>query len=268
MKRRWTGLLLICLLLTAGCSSDSGNEVNTQVPDGSEVIGAYEDNILSSGSGWYGDVPGGLRPMMRVNGMNYRWTGMSKELHIQSSGEVFTVGDSSTVLPEGYEVIGEISGITTEVPTQELQLRAVFEAAGTVYTNAETPHAVYVLMTTDWFEDYYIRFVSDELKDSECIAYQGRQYRFNSDAEICKRIETLPENCELVGTLHFIGIDRIPVNDLETNDPSDSYSKSIEGREVYADPNDCSVIYVYEHRYWAQGDYPAWRICPLWGNKV
>lgn len=258
----WVAFLM-CVVVLSGCGESAGNE-NVVVPDGGETIPEYENNILSSGSGWYGDLPNGLRPMLMVNGKLFRWTGMSKEYHFIDSGEVYTVGDTSTILPDGYEPMGEINAITEEVPTQELQLRAAFEATGTVYTNMETPEAIYVLMTTDWFEDSYIRFVSDDLKDHECIAYQGRQYRINGGTDICERVKELPEGCLLIGTLKYIGRDKIPSNDLETNRISDSYSRYIDGREVYADPNDSSVIYVYEHYYWAKGDYPAWRACHLW----
>lgn len=258
----WVALVM-CVVGLSGCNNRAGNE-NVVVPDGGKTVSEYEDNILSSGSGWYGDLPKGLRPMLMVNGKLFRWTGMSKELHILDSGEVFTVADNSTILPDGYEPIGEISGITEEVPTQELQLRAAFKASGTMYTNAETPEVIYVLMTTDWFEDHYIRFVSDDLKDCECIAYLGRQYRINVGTDICERVKELPEGCELVGKLRYIGRDLLPVNDLEVNRPGDSFSKVLDGREVYADPNDSSVIYVYEHYYWSQGDYPAWRVCHLW----
>lgn len=241
----WT-LIVLSLLLFVGC--------------GREKLPSHDDNPLSSGSGWHGDLPKGIRPMVMVNGKLYRWTGMSKEFLFQGA-EVYRIGDSSTVLPEGYTAFGEISGITEEVPSEELQLRAGFEATGTVYVSDRTPEAVYIFMTTDWFSDSYIRFVSDDLHDNECIAYLGQQYLFRLDGEIVKE---LPETCTLIGTLNYIGADSIPLQDLETNRIADGYSKFLDGREVYANPNDSAVLYVYEHHYWAQGDYPAWRVCPLW----
>ena len=188
---------------------------------------------------------------------------MSKEYMFHAS-EVYTMGDSSTILPDGYDIVGEISGITEEVPFEELQLRAGFEASGTVFANEQTPEVIYALMTTSWFEDYYIRFVSDDLHDNESISYQGRQYRYNIDTDICENIKELPEEWVLIGTLKYIVSDVVPLNDLETNSISDGYSKYLDGREVYADPNDSGILYVYEHQYWAQGDYPAWRVCKPW----
>lgn len=243
----WT-LIVLSLFLFVGC--------------GREEPVSYDDNPLSSGSGWYGDLPKGIRPMVMVNGKLYRWTGMSKEFLFQGS-EVYQMGDAATVLPEGYTAAGEISGITEEVPFEELQLRAGFEATGTVYVNEQTPEAVYVLMTTDWLTDTYIRFVSDDLRDNECITYHGQQYRFALGGELVKE---LPESCALVGTLHYIGADSIPLQDLETNRIADGCSKYLDGREAYAAPDNSGVLYVYEHQYWAQGDYPAWRVCPLWAE--
>lgn len=77
----------------------------------------------------------------------------------------------------------------------------------------------------------------------------------------------MPENgrdiLSLVGELIYIGMDKIPQNDLETNCASDSLSKALAGREVYLDPDDPSFIYTYEHHYWAKGDYPAYLACLL-----
>lgn len=247
MKKSFAWMLvLLCVFLLVGC--------------GREKLPSHDDNPLSSGSGWHGDLPKGIRPMVMVNGKLYRWTGMSKEALFQGN-EVYYMGDVATTLPEGYTAVGEISGITEEVPCEELQLRAGFEATGTVYVSEQTPEALYVLMTTDWFSDSYIRFVSDDLHDNECIAYLGQQYRFSLDGEI---VRELPEGFASVGTLDYIGADSIPLQNLETNRIADGYSNFLGGREVYANPNDPAMLYVYEHQYWAQGDYPAWRMCPLW----
>ena len=225
----------------------------------------YENNEISSARGWFGDFPNGLRPMMMVNGKLYRCTGKSLKLSIQDS-KVYLTGAARNILPDGYTAIGEISGITEEVPSKELQLRAAFEASGTVFTNEQTPEAIYVQMTALSYTDDYIRFVSDDLHDNECISYHGNLYRFLPDYDICELIKELPENCVQIGTLKYIGDDTIPRNDLETNRISDSYSYLIDGREVYADPNDDCLLYVYEHHYWAEGDYPAWRVCKLWSE--
>jgi len=269
-------LILVCVLVLVGCDNNTeltpeSRENNREIileSDIEECCGPildYENNEISSARGWFGDFPNGLRPMMMVNGKLYRCTGKSLKLSIQDS-KVYLTGAARNILPDGYTAIGEISGITEEVPSEELQLRAAFEASGTVFTNDQTPEAIYVQMTALSYTDDYIRFVSDDLHDNECISYHGKLYRFLPDYDICELIKELPENCVQIGTLKYIGDDTIPRNDLETNCISDSYSYLIDGREVYADPNDDCLLYVYEHHYWAEGDYPAWRVCKLWSE--
>lgn len=268
--------VLVCMLSLISCDNNTeiapeSRENNREVLMESDIeeccgpILDYENNEISSARGWFGDFPNGLRPMMMVNGKLYRCTGKSLKLSIQDS-KVYLTGAARNILPDGYTAIGEISGITEEVPSKELQLRAAFEASGTVFTNEQTPEAIYVQMTALSYTDDYIRFVSDDLHDNECISYHGKLYRFLPDYDICELIKELPENCVQIGTLKYIGDDTIPRNDLETNRISDSYSYLIDGREVYADPNDDCLLYVYEHHYWAEGDYPAWRVCKLWSE--
>ena len=220
-------LTLVCVLGVVGC----GNRVAVNSEVDVSMVGDQ--------------LPKGLIPIVLVNGKNYHWTGMSK-------------------LPDGYNAVGEISSITEEVPSEELQLMAGFEATGTVFTKEQTPEVIYVLMTTSWFEDSYIRFVSDDLHDNECISYHGTQYRFSYDVDICEKIEELPEECVLIGKLKYIGSDNIPFDDLETNCTADGQGKFLGGREVYADPNDNSKIYVCEHQYSKDGDYSVWRVCKPW----
>ena len=269
-------LILVCVLVLVGCDNNTeltpeSRENNREIileSDIEECCGPildYENNEISSARGWFGDFPNGLRPMMMVNGKLYRCTGKSLKPSIQDS-KVYLTGAARNILPDGYTAIGELSGITEDVPSEELQLRAAFEASGTVFTNDQTPEAIYVQMTALSYTDDYIRFVSDDLHDNECISYHGKLYRFLPDYDICELIKELPENCVQIGTLKYIGDDNIPRNDLETNRISDSYSYLIDGREVYADPNDDCLLYVYEHHYWAEGDYPAWRVCKLWSE--
>jgi len=275
-------LVLVCALSLTACNSTESkqedektiSENSNTLPDVSEPpvlsegelkILDYENNPLNSGRGFHGTFPNGLRPMIMVNGKHYRWANRSVKLNINGS-QVYLQGGKHSFLPEGFAAIGEISGITEEVPSKELQFRAAFKASGTVFTNEQTPEVVYIRITTDWCTDDYIRFVSDDLHDNECISYHGKLYRFLPDYDICELIKELPENCVQIGKLKYIGDDTIPLNDLETNCISDSYSYLIDGREVYAVPDDDCLLYVYEHHYWAEGDYPAWRVCKLWSE--
>ncbi len=266
MKKLLTLLLvLLCIFTVSSCRKNPEIDVapSPNVPDSPRSdIPAYENNELSSGRGWFGDLPNGLRPILMVNGKLYRWTGLSQKYHSSPDGTIYTMGDASSFIPDGYYEIGKISSITEDVPSEEMQLRAAFEASGTVFANTNTPEVVYVQMTTAWLDNAYIRFVSDDLLDNECIFYGGQQYRYRPGSyDICPRITELPEGSRLLGTLTYIGTDTIPDNDLETNRISGSFGYPTDGKEVYSDPNDSNIIYVYEHYYWSKGDYPAWRVC-------
>ena len=59
-------------------------------------------------------------------------------------------------------------------------------------------------------------------------------------------------------------VDHVGGTIVETNAAFHFTEDHPDNGTVYTLPGDDSVIYVYCHRYWAQGDYPAWLACPLW----
>ena len=81
---------------------------------------------------------------------------------------------------------------------------------------------------------------------------------------VAAMLEELPEGAVSIGTLHFIGQDRIPRKDLETNCLCDNHAYSLEEREVFANPDDPDHIYVYSVHYWSGGSYGEYWECPLW----
>lgn len=258
----------LCLAALAGTWAwrSTGTADLPHIPDGPEAgidSGLVGSDIGSARPGGC-TLPGGFAPVLRVGDTLYEWSRMSVRLFLDPGGSFNSIADGSTYLPEGFQPCGEISGITLDAPTKDLQLQAGFEASGTVFASEEHPAVVYVLMTTDWFEDSYVRFVSDALGGNELLSWHGQMYRLSIDFDACKPLEELPEGCEIIGNLHYVGADSIPAGDLETNNRSDVYAKPFEGREVYAIPGDDSTLYVYEHHYWAKGDYPTWRECRLW----
>ena len=267
-KRRGAAAACLCLAALAGTWAwrPTGTADLPHTPDGPEAgidSGLVGSDIGSVRPGGY-TLPGGFAPVLRVGNTLYEWSRMSVRLFLDPGGSFNSIADGSTYLPEGFQPCGEISGITLDAPTENLQLQAGFEAGGTVFASEEHPAVVYVLMTTDWFENSYVRFVSDALGGNELLSWHGQMYRLSIDFDACKPLEELPEGCEIIGNLHYVGADSIPAGDLETNNRSDVYAKPFEGREVYAIPGDDSTLYVYEHHYWAKGDYPTWRECRLW----
>lgn len=220
------------------------------------------------------EFPGGIDPVLRVNGELYHWYGVS----LLSSGNFEVLEDGSwcwhTYLPEGYEPAGEISSVTEDVPTEEFQIQAGIPFTGTVYTNPEAPLVVYACISSGWtsgghhgWDNDYVRFISEQYQ-SGLIRLDGKLYWFAvGQGEYSELVEELPERYVSAGTIQNIIQDRIPSNDLEVNDTRDTYDKSLWGREIFRDPGDNSVIYIYEEQYWQEGSYPAWRACHLWEGE-
>ena len=261
MKFRRFIPLLLTLILLAGCGETQ--EVSS-APTGT----TYPADALAVDVGfYYGDFPGGIQPAVRVGNQNFYFAGTANALHGTGTpgAEVYVNGDEGTFLPEGYTEAGEISSVTDGPLTGELQFRAGCGASGTVYTSEDTPEVVYVNLTADWFDvegPVLYRFVSETLKN-QWVLYGGNRYLISIGTGECEALEALPPGCEKVGTLDFIGMDRVPGQDLETNCPSDTFGKALTGRDVFFDPAHPEYIYIYEPHYWAQGNYPAYLACPV-----
>ena len=208
--------------------------------------------------------PGDFRPEIKIADKTFYWSELSDK--ITGTDEVYSqvtaIADGETFLPDTYEEYNIISSTTTSDITDNCQMKASFDATGIIYTSETTPEVIYVLMSTDWFENEYVRFVSSEFINGSHIFLNENVYTIsigNTSSE-----KELPDGCKSAGTLHFIGQDAIPTNNLETNCPNDTYSYSLEGREVFVDPENNEYIYVYEKQYWAGGDYDACLKCPIY----
>lgn len=263
---RSVGIAAACLALVVMAVSvpkllnRSGSNPATQ-PSGYSLPNDAENDLY----GCY-LLPGGIRPEILVNGKLYHWDRFAYPLASVQSEQIIIDATGDTVLPEGFTPAGKISSVTEHTPDEDLQLKAGFSATGTVFTNETSPEVVYVLLDADCFENkgtIYIRFISDEL-DAGCrILCNGHSYLIRIGDDSCEVLKELPEGCVEAGKLHYIGLDLLPENDLETNCPNDTYSKSLEGRQVYIDPNEPEFLYLYEKQYWSGGSYDAYLKCPL-----
>ena len=213
-----------------------------------------------------GGALGDVLPMIRVQDTIYYWAGISqKHTGAETPGaQVSAPADGTSYLPEGFTECGSFSSTIRSLPKEPLQMQADFPASGTVYGNPDTPEVVYILMTTDWFQNQYIRFVSEALYKGSRIVWNGNHYRTNFTDGTNTWLETLPDQAVSVGTLHYIGQDRIPQDDLETNCLCDNHAYSLEGREVFADSMDSKYLYVYADHYWSGGSYGVYWKLSLW----
>jgi len=209
-------------------------------------------------------LPGNIRPELRVGEKMYYWAGMSTELHGAISGPDYAVS-GLTFLPGGYTPYGALRTVTKGEASQDCQMKAGFDASGTIYVSEKTPEAVYVLISSDCDFNGYARFVSPALDQGTCIAWNGNRYRIGGAGDgICEELRELPENAKKIGQLHFIGPDAIPEHDFEINRAGDSSGHTFEGREVFFDPEKPGYIYVYERQYWREGEYDSYLACPIW----
>ena len=205
-----------------------------------------------------GSALGTITPQILIGDTVYYWAGTIQE---QTGTQTDANGNS---LPEGFHEYGGFLATVDTPPTEDLQMQAEFSAFGTVYRNPDTPEVIYILMTTDWFKDTYVRFASRNIFDGDRIAWKGTQYCVPFRKGIGTPLETLPENAVSIGTLHYIGQDDMPQNDLETNGTGDNHAHSLEGREVFSVPGDSDVIYVYATEYDSDGSYGVYWECPVW----
>ena len=229
----------------------------------SDINADYDEDggpIIIEGM-FIGAVPGNVRPIIMVNGTRYHWMGRSVLLEgAEVANGLVRAWVNVNYFPKDYTEYGNLGEITDEEPTKDGQMKAAFEASGTIYTNELTPDAVYVWMADgDNGEGRYIRFISDRLDNGQCIRWNGTYYQIRPDE--CEELAQVPESCVSIGTLHYVGIDKMPENDLETNCPNDTRGYAFEGREVFYDVKEPNFIYVYEQVFGETGRVYK---CLLW----
>lgn len=260
--RTW-GSVAACLALVLAGTWALRSPSAVPEPDSSSVQAGGDTQ-----GGCVEEFPGGIDPVLRVNGELYQWYGLNSSGMLKADENQVVYG--RTCLPEGFEAVGEISSVVMETPFEDLQIQAGFPISGTVYTNPEAPLVVYAQITTDWIRECYVRFVSEKYQPG-MICVGGKLYRFyaeeffNGGRECYDERSELPQGAVYVGNIQRVVEDRYPTNDLEAN--NDDYYRHMVGREVYQDPADDSVIYLGDELHWSGGTTSFWRVCPLWeGN--
>ena len=158
MMKRCAPAALLCLLLLTACSEPTGECT------------------------WYA-AHGGIEPVLMVDGALYHWA------RLNGTGVPLETEDGHvlpTYLPQGYEAAGELGPVSKEAPEADLQIQAGFDVTGVVFTDPDRPLVVYVHLTTDWLEDTYVRFESEEL-GHHLVCWDGRLFQMIS-SPFCREI--------------------------------------------------------------------------------
>ena len=179
-------------------------------------------------------------------------------------GTTYVISSSYTAVsdcPDGFEYSGVIGTDNTD---DEYLIGCNY------YINEAIPEWIYVYCEV-WDSKNnasmaYVRFVTEDIRNSNFIRYNGQIYVsmwsdwYAKDASYREkydrmeerygiRVETdTPENCAFVGKAHLEETDRIPQIQLGVNDAD------YDGAEVYANPDDNQVLYVGTSWYTATAE--------------
>lgn len=186
-----------------------------------------ESGADTSGDGPVGcaPFPGEISPpLLYWQGTAYVWDSSVEEL--PATGQ--------------WTHLGPLAGATAEETSEDLWLYAdIGQVSGTVYADPEEhPGVLYVLLTTEWFEEGWVRFVSDIRLRNPVFLYGGQLYYLRHPAG--NAVMRLPAGYEPVGTLASASDpDRLPVQELQGN-----LAWGYEGCALYVKPGYDGTVYV------------------------
>ena len=214
-------------------------------------------SACSSANGHRYDGPwadfGNIRPVITVNGEKYYY------------GEYF----SSEFIPKEYSEIGNTVFIGDSEPLNNLEIKSGTEISGKVFVGDETNTTIYILADSpEWAKDGSFRFVSEKMVTEpnrsgydSLIYYGGNLYELSFQKGEGFSTKELPERFVPAGKLEYIKVDNLPQNDFETNCRQDAFGNSVDGAEVFINPDDLSEIYVATLHYWKEGSYTVYTKC-------
>lgn len=207
-------------------------------------------------------------------GMNsLPWSHMSNKNNerpvIMVGGELFYFDDyvGTAALPKEYSEIGNIVPVADKIPEKDFEILCRDEFSGKVFAGDETNTTVYIVL--DDVEEYCIRFACEKMMQDPntvghngMISYGGILYNINYGHSGEAYLDELPKGFVSVGRLEYIGVNNLPQNDLESNMNYDNYGSSVDGKEVFANPDDTSMILVFNIKHWREGTVYNYLCCP------
>ena len=202
------------------------------------------------------------------------WSDMSNKNNerpiISVNGTLYYFDEYVAILaiPENYSEAGNIIPVSDKIPEDDFEILCKDEFSGKVFIGDETNTTVYVVL--DGNEKYCIRFVCEKMitepnrvGHDDLVCYSGNLYELSFQKGAGFTTKELPEGFVFAGKLEYIKIDNLPQNDFETNCRYDAFGNSVDGKEVFINPDDLSEIYISTLHYWAEGSYTAYTKCVL-----
>lgn len=211
------------ILVFIGCACA---QKTASVPEESLLYGATYENPPFNGQ----------RPCLYMSGKIYYWYGVVTQ---------YGSGNDSFRLEDYTET--EIIKVVGEAPVENGEFWGP-EVKGFVYTNRQTPEAVYVWVCSEmiegWEEGKYVRMVTaDLLQDGANQIYlYGKRYSLFQTGGMM--LDILPEGYEVIGQAIFIGRDLVPEKDLETNSRQGQYGNLMDGTDIYYNAQSPEMIFI------------------------
>lgn len=185
------------------------------------------------------------QPLLYWQGTAYAWD------RVGAPGR--PIGEPPETIAQWTE-LGPLAGVTAEETAEDLWLYAdIGQVSGTVYADPEDhPGVLYVLMTTEWFEEEWVRFVADQRLLMPAFFYGGQLYYLDYPGR--GAVMRLPAGYEPVGTLFYTAdFDRLPDQELAI-----SLCDTYPGGTVYVKPGYDGTVYVEYQKIWSGGSYPLY----------
>lgn len=235
---RWAAGLAACLCLALLAARLRPSPADSRPTDSGAAAGPSFGCPL---------FPGEIsQPLLYWQGTAYAWD------RVGAPGR--TAGEPPETIGQWTEA-GPLAGVTAQETAENLWLYADIGAvSGTVYADPENhPGVLYVLMTTEWFAEEWVRFVADERLLNPVFFYGGQLYYLDpGQYPAHNAVMALPAGYESVGTLvPASDPDRLPDRELETNWEFISYG----GHTLYAKPGYDGTLYVECQKDWSGGSY-------------
>nr|WP_326125853.1 hypothetical protein [uncultured Oscillibacter sp.] len=252
-RRLWAAALAACLCLVLLIArTRPAAPMGTEPPAAGDTLPADRDALPGPGASGGEDLPAGCplfpgeisQPLLYWQGTAYAWD---------------RVGAPGRPAGEPPETIGQwtelspLAGVTAEETSEDLWLYAdIGPVSGTVYADPEDhPGVLYVLMTTEWFEEEWVRFVADERLLTPVFFYGGQLYYLDPCYPPRNAVSELPEGYEPAGMLVFPSdhdFDRLPDRDLVI-----TLCPEYPGNTLYVHPDGNGILYVEYQKHWSGG---------------